>query len=470
MKRRNKKRRLGVESLESRHLLAGDTVFETNFEDGSIGQFTTDSTMYSSYEIVKATNRFIRTTHHANESATYLRSTPDGSFDGIDLSYSFRLPERVKTEFAEEDSVGIKLSRFNSPERVSNGNMQNELLIDCFTCSEPHYYIQFYVEPLSEVEGVFNRTLAGFGPGQWLDVRVRAIWNTPGQEDGTFSAWINGSKVFEVQNVPWAETVEARIYDVWLIGNVSRFNDAMVPFQRDFDNLRVEFIRENIVPADVSEAYISFRSLEEDSERPFFFKIRLREPHSETLTVDYRTIEGTADESDVVFQSGTVVFPPGVVRQDIVFDVITDTEVEPDETFFVELVGGTAAIDESARVGIGTILNDDFPISASISPFRWGEETELLLTFDVTLSQASTRTETIYFGTSNGTAVAWQDYIPQWGALTFSPGETRKQIHVPIIADYRPEYLEYFRVHLYFGTVGIDPGLAFAWGVIEDED
>ncbi|MCW2275144.1 hypothetical protein GJ654_10440 [Rhodoblastus acidophilus] len=52
--------------------------------------------------------------------------------------------------------------------------------------------------------------------------------------------------------------------------------------------------------------------------------------------------------------------------------------------------------------------------------------------FVVTLSKASTQTVTVAYTTAPGTAVAPSDFTAESGTLTFLPGQTTKQIMVPV--------------------------------------
>ncbi|HEX6099444.1 MAG TPA: Ig-like domain repeat protein [Thermoanaerobaculia bacterium] len=61
--------------------------------------------------------------------------------------------------------------------------------------------------------------------------------------------------------------------------------------------------------------------------------------------------------------SGFLTFPPGVVSQTISVPVIGDTALEPDETFFVNLVQAWNAVIVDAQ-GQGTIGNDDATVAA----------------------------------------------------------------------------------------------------------
>ena len=66
----------------------------------------------------------------------------------------------------------------------------------------------------------------------------------------------------------------------------------------------------------------------------------------------------------------------------------------------------------------------------------------------VTLSAASLNTVTVRYRSSNGTARHPKDYIHVSGTLTFSPGQTSKNILVTIIADTIPEPDQNFFIDL----------------------
>ncbi len=68
--------------------------------------------------------------------------------------------------------------------------------------------------------------------------------------------------------------------------------------------------------------------------------------------------------------------------------------------------------------------------------------------FTVSLSTASTEMVTVNFATVDGSATAPADYTAQSGTLTFSPGQTSKQIIVPVNGDTANEIDEGFFVTL----------------------
>ena len=99
-------------------------------------------------------------------------------------------------------------------------------------------------------------------------------------------------------------------------------------------------------------------------------EVTLSAASSKTITVDYATADGTANEpSDYSSTSGTLTFAPGQMTKDVTVSVNGDTEVEPDETFPVELTNATNATIENGT-GVGTILNDDFAAARRLRRLR----------------------------------------------------------------------------------------------------
>ncbi len=81
---------------------------------------------------------------------------------------------------------------------------------------------------------------------------------------------------------------------------------------------------------------------------------------SQTISVDYRTVDDTARVSDSDYRAtnGTLTFQPGQTSQTINVTILGDNTVEPDESFRVLLSNATQASIADAT-GMGWILNDD---------------------------------------------------------------------------------------------------------------
>ncbi len=77
-----------------------------------------------------------------------------------------------------------------------------------------------------------------------------------------------------------------------------------------------------------------------------------------------------------------------------------------------------------------------------------GDSGTSLFAFTVSLTAASTRTVSVKYATSNGTATAGSDYTATSGTLSFAPGETSKTITVSVSGDTTAESTETFTLNL----------------------
>lgn len=109
----------------------------------------------------------------------------------------------------------------------------------------------------------------------------------------------------------------------------------------------------------------------------FTFTVQLSATPTAPVSLNWATSDGTATAgSDYIAASGTLTWAAGDgVPKTIVIYVNGDTQVEPDETFFVTLSNLTGT-DPGNVTGTGTILNDDMapPVGATAIPTlsEWG--------------------------------------------------------------------------------------------------
>ncbi len=172
---------------------------------------------------------------------------------------------------------------------------------------------------------------------------------------------------------------------------------------------------------------------------------------SGTDTVTYATVANTADGSDFTAVAPTqLTFTPGVISQTITVDVIGDALEEDDETFFVQLSSPSPGVFFSQASGTGTIVDDDGAPKLSIADVSLSEGNigSKMATFVVNMSLAWGDPVTVNYATSNGTAVAPNDYQSQSGLLTFTPGDTQETINITIFGDTTDEWDETFLVTL----------------------
>ena len=206
---------------------------------------------------------------------------------------------------------------------------------------------------------------------------------------------------------------------------------------------------------------------------PLDFTINLNGPFTAPVVVNYRTNNGSAGEGDyVVIPSGSVTFAAGETSKVVSVQVKGDTKVENDETFQLRLTSATNAVITGSNA-TGTILNDDmapatpkvFISDASVSEGQSGTKN---LAFTVFLDGSSGNTIKVNFATQNFTA-GEGDYGVKSGTLTFSPGQTSKQINIVIKGDTKVENNEQFRINL-SNLVNVQAGDLQALGTIINDD
>lgn len=192
------------------------------------------------------------------------------------------------------------------------------------------------------------------------------------------------------------------------------------------------------------------------------FTITLSQRSGRDVRVNYATSDGTAKAvEDYADKSGVLKIPAGELTGTIPIEVIGDAKPEARESFTLAL----SARDETATIGepheaSATIVDDDEdddkgsgPVeksAISISDASADEPTtgEAPLRFTVTVTPASTRSVTVKWTTSDGTATAGSDYVAAGGTLSFVPGQTTKSVSVTLLGDDGAENNETFFVNL----------------------
>ena len=102
------------------------------------------------------------------------------------------------------------------------------------------------------------------------------------------------------------------------------------------------------------------------------FTVTLSPASSQAVTVSYSTANGSAVAgSDYVGMAGILTFNPGDTTRTITVLVNGDTDVEPNETFFVNLTSATNATIVDGQ-GVATITNDDTTVTLSNISTRGG--------------------------------------------------------------------------------------------------
>ena len=159
-------------------------------------------------------------------------------------------------------------------------------------------------------------------------------------------------------------------------------------------------------------------------------------------SVDYATSDGSAtDGQDYTGQNGTATILAGSTSTTVDVPVLDDTVHEGDETFSLDL--SNPVNGQGSPSGTATISDDDGAPDVSISDASVveGNSGTADLTFDVTLSNASSSDVSVDYATSDSTATVGSDYTAASGTLTIPAGDTSGTITVHAKGDttYEPD-------------------------------
>jgi hypothetical protein len=189
------------------------------------------------------------------------------------------------------------------------------------------------------------------------------------------------------------------------------------------------------------------------------------------VTVNYTTTNVEAEAGlDYVSSSGVLEIPSGQTFGVIPVTILEDDEIEGTETFTVDLGDINHAIlgDDQA---VGTILDVDMPFEINVldSGMIELDSGTIPMPFIVYIPVTSTNTITVEYATSNGSAIAGEDYVSNSGTLTFAPGEFIKTILVDVYGDTRDEPNETLTLTL-SNAVNAPLGDDVGVGTIIDDD
>ena len=222
---------------------------------------------------------------------------------------------------------------------------------------------------------------------------------------------------------------------------------------------------------EAGELSIADAGANEGDDTTIDFVVTLDPAGTSAATVDYATADGTATAGDdYTSTSGTLTFDAGTTSKTIPVPIADDADDESDETFTVTLSNASGA-DLGAATATGTIRNRTVVVETTPTigiaggGGKEGDDDEI--DFTVTLDEAASRTVTVDYATSDGTADAGDDYTADSGTLSFSAGTTSKTISVAIEDDIKNESDETFTVTL-SNPSSADLGTATATGTIEN--
>ncbi len=159
--------------------------------------------------------------------------------------------------------------------------------------------------------------------------------------------------------------------------------------------------------------------------------VTLSNPSGATVTVNYTTADGTAeDPDDYEATTGSVTFLPNETVKNATVPIEGDLADELDEDFTVSLTTATNATIGSPSVSTVTILDDDTTVAslgATDIEVVEGNSGTQLVNVTVNLSIPSANTVSVNYATQNGTAVTNSDYLPgEWHAHLPADGDVEE--------------------------------------------
>jgi hypothetical protein len=210
------------------------------------------------------------------------------------------------------------------------------------------------------------------------------------------------------------------------------------------------------------------------------FTLTLSGATAQPVRVDYSVIAGPSSPAatpgtDTAATSGIWFIPAGASSANVSLALTDDSVDEPDEYFSVALtaVSGVNNPSFATTLKVSDILltdDDGQPALAVDSPsIAEGTGGSTSMVFTVSLSPASGRAVTVDYATANGSATAGSDYTATSGTLSFAPGETSKQVSVPITTDAASEDDETLTLTL-SNPANATLGTASGTGTIQDDD
>lgn len=171
------------------------------------------------------------------------------------------------------------------------------------------------------------------------------------------------------------------------------------------------------------------------------------------VSVDVATVDGSAHApGDYGALDTTLTFAAGETMKSVFVPVVTDGVAEGDESWRLQLANPQGGATLGANDDILAWLFDatlDFPMySVSDAQVVEGDGGSRFLVFTVTLSPTD-HPLAIDWWTTDGTALAGEDYVEAEGQLQFQPGDGPKTITLEVLGDLDLESDESLYVHLY---------------------
>lgn len=224
----------------------------------------------------------------------------------------------------------------------------------------------------------------------------------------------------------------------------------------------------------------------------FDFVVSLDLPNQSDVSVDFTTVEGTAQHHqggfsfDYAAQSGRLTIPAGSTTGTIRVAVEGDNDNEADEQFTVELSNPSGNAVIAVASAEGTILNDDAPrptigltnlsyFAFEGSPDDGDGVREMEVGIRVTTGDdlPTQHSVSVDYATANGTATAGSDYTAISGTLVVPVGSFSGQefpLPVALVGDAIVEADESFTIELSNRSANSRWGIRSATATIQNDD
>lgn len=183
------------------------------------------------------------------------------------------------------------------------------------------------------------------------------------------------------------------------------------------------------------------------------FTVSLGLPASAPVYVRYSTSDSSAVSGvDYTGVRGTLLFTPGQTKKTVNVTVNAAAAASADKGFYfyVSVGSGPAQIERSN--GVGYLLNPIptalVTVSGATAVIK-GDSGTINAVFTVQLSAVQTQTVQVDYASSDGSATAASnDYLPAFGTLTFTPGQTSQTVSVVVNSNTLPRPTTYFYLGL----------------------
>ena len=314
---------------------------------------------------------------------------------------------------------------------------------------------------------------------------MNPIAGFPGDYDGTSPLVVDVNTVFSIDTINDWTSDDGETFSVAIAGDQSYTNAT------DYENVTHDTTA--VVTTITDDSDITTLNLSGDSSvvegNTATYTLTLdHAPESDLIVtvsvVNVDTVDGDFDFSAPETKTQDITILAGQTTATFTIDTADDTVYEGDEKYDVKITGTSGGAFENLVVETSTVetsITDvadipeitisDITVVEDGSDASGVKDGQLKAIFTVNISNGVTSTEDINFtfATSDGTALAGEDYTAILdGAGTISKGQTSVTIEVPLTDDYFADDMETFNVTITPVTTLVTVGSATATATIDD--